>query len=153
MVVNTFVCSLFRPAVVCEKSCLLPPEFLFRKAQHNGFALVVDLEAQAGYYSRGRKLPPVGGSFSLLACTFRRFKTLQILNLYFWNYEMNFAVLTLIWTVCQCHENSSLRNTQPFWPFLSPSHVFTFLLGKLTCTTLGDILLLLMISAVFVKSR
>lgn len=38
----------------------------------------MDLEAQAGYYSRA-----VGGSFSLLACTIRRFKTLQILNLPF----------------------------------------------------------------------
>lgn len=79
MEVNTFTCS------VCSLTsdllwfvCLFPPELLFRKAQHNGFALVLVLEAQAGYCSRA-----VARSFSLLACTFRRFKTFQILNLSF----------------------------------------------------------------------
>lgn len=63
----------------------------------------------------------VGGSFSSLAHAFRRFKILQILHLSFLKlsnevYWVNF--------LCQRHENSSLRNTQPFWPFLSLSHVF-----------------------------
>lgn len=82
MVISTSTCSVGSLASVLlwfvNGLCLFPPEFLLRKAQHNGFALVMDLEAQAGYFSR-----TVEGSFYLLACTSMRFKTLQILNLCF----------------------------------------------------------------------